>query len=85
MGFNSGFKGLKQSLSNDIEAVDVALKTTQKPRSDKLSNNKCAESDILLSSPGGSGEFPIASRSKNFDVNLAPGKENFSDPYLANH
>lgn len=24
-------------------------------------------------------------RSKNFDVNLAPGKENFSDPYLANH
>jgi hypothetical protein len=71
-------------LSNDIGALEVDLKTTQKPRSDKLSN-KYAGSDILLSSPGGSGEFPIASRSKNFDVNLAPGKENFSDSYLANH
>jgi hypothetical protein len=71
-------------LSNNIEAVDVDLKTTYKTRSDELSN-KCAGSDILLCPPGGSGEFPIASRSKNFDVNLAPGKENFSDPYQANH
>jgi len=71
-------------LSNDIEAVELDLITTHKPRSDELSN-KCAGSDISLSSPGGSGEFPIAGRSKNFDVNLARGKENFSDPYLANH
>jgi hypothetical protein len=71
-------------LSKDIEAVEVDLKTTHKPRSDELSN-KCAGSDISLGSPGGNGEFRIASRSKNFDVNLAPGKENFSDPYLANH
>jgi len=71
-------------LSNDIEAVEVDHKTTHKTRSDELSN-KCAGSDISLSSPGGSGEFPIASRSKNFDVTLAPGKENLSDPYIANH
>ena len=74
----------KNSLSNDIEAVQLDLKTTHKPRSDKLSN-KCVGPDISLSSPGGSEEFPIAGRSKNFDANLAPGKENFSDPYLANH
>ena len=71
-------------MSNDIEAVELDLKTTYKPRSNELSN-KCAGSDISLSSPGDSGEFPIAGRSKNFDANLAPGKENFSDPYLANH
>jgi hypothetical protein len=71
-------------LNNDIEAVEVDLKTTHKPRIDELSN-KCAGSDISLCSPGGDGEFPIASRCKNFDVNLAPGKENFSDPYLAYH
>ena len=71
-------------MSNDIEAFEVDLKATHKTRSDELPN-KCAESDISLSSPGGSGEVPIASRSKNFVVNLAPGKENFSDPYLANH
>lgn len=72
------------SLSKDIEAVGVDLKTTEKTRIDELSN-KCVGSDISLSSPGGSGEFPLASRSKNFDVNLAPGKDNFGDPYLANH
>ena len=31
------------------------------------------------------GEFPIDSRSKKFDANLAPGRKNFSDPYLACH
>ena len=29
------------------------------------------------------GEFPIASRSKNFNVNLTPSKNNFSDTKLA--
>ena len=71
-------------MSNDTEAGEVDLKITHIPRSDELSN-KCAGSDISVCSPGGSGEFPIANRSKNFNVNLAPGKENFSDPYLANH
>jgi hypothetical protein len=70
---------LRKRLSNENEKVEMDIKTTHKLRSDELSN-KCAGSDISLSSPGGSGEFPIPSTSKNFDVNLAPGKEKFSDP-----
>jgi hypothetical protein len=69
---------LRNSLSNETEE-EVDLETTHKLRSDELSNKR-AGPNISLSSPGGSGEFSIDSRSNNVDVNLATGKEKFSDP-----
>jgi hypothetical protein len=67
-------------MNNEIKE-EVDLKTTHKFRSDEWSN-KYAGPDISLSPPGGSGEFLIdtCSRSNSFDVNLATGKEKFSDP-----
>jgi hypothetical protein len=63
----------------EFNAVYFAVKTTHKLRKYELSN-KYAGSDSSLSSPGGSGEFPIAIRSTKCYVNFAPGRKNFSDP-----
>jgi hypothetical protein len=71
---------LRNSLNNETEE-EVDLKTTHKLRSDE-SSNKYTGPEISLSSPGGSGQFLIdtCGRSNSFDVNLATGKEKFSDP-----